>query len=158
MAIDPRLAQVSRVTALRRDKAEREMAQSAAAHRAREEALEAARLEEAQSQTKLDMAHQIFRDNPSCPQTQLWRQISKEKREEARGEVADRVTMRDESEEELVRAKVQFQRANERHRLSEDTVRKAKIDHARAMEEKEADEMQGGSKATGQHINGRTLI
>ncbi len=153
MAIDPRLDQVTRVTGLRRDKAEREMAQSASVHQAREEALEAARREEEQSQARLDAAHQTFRANPGCPQTRLWREIARDRREEARGEVTERANMRDASEEDLVRAKMQFQRANERHRLSEEAVRSAKITHRRALEEKEADEMQGASRPAGNGLS-----
>ena len=57
--------------------------------------------------------------------------------------------MRDLSEEDLARARAQFQRANERHRLSEDAARVAKIQHRRALEEKEADEMQGATRPMG---------
>lgn len=147
MAIDPRLDQVKRVTALRRDKAERAMAQSAATHRAREEALDLARQDEAKSEDLLDAAHESFRADPACAQTQLWRQIAKERREAARSEVAERADMRDQAQEELNSAKMQFQRSNERHRLSEDAVRKATNQHRKALEDKEADEMQGVSRA-----------
>lgn len=147
MAIDPRLDQVKRVTALRRDKAERAMAQSAATHRAREEALDLARQDEAKSEDLLDAAHESFRADPACVQTQLWRQIAKERREAARSEVAERADMRDQAQEELATAKMQFQRSNERHRLSEDAVRKATSQHRKALEDKEADEMQGVSRA-----------
>ncbi len=149
MAIDPRLGQVTRVTALRRDKAEREMAQSASVHQAREEALETARKAEMRQLEMLAAARETFRANPGCAQAQLWQQIAKERREEARGEVAERASMRDLSEEDLARARAQFQRANERHRLSEDAVRVAKIQHRRALEEKEADEMQGATRPMG---------
>lgn len=143
MAIDPRLGQVTRVTALRRDKAERAMAQSAATHRAREEALEEAKRDEARTEQQLDAAHQAFRADPGCAQAQLWRQISKEQRERARLETAERGELRDQSEEALDDAKMQFQRSNERHRLSQEAVRMDLVQHRKLMEEREADELQG---------------
>lgn len=146
MAIDPRLGQVTRVTALRRDKAERTMAQSAVTHRAREDALDDARREEGRMQDQLDAAHQSFRSDPSNPQAQLWRQIAKERREAARTEVTERTDLRDQSEEALVEAKLQFQRSSERHRLSEEAVHKDLRQHRKIMEDREADEMQGVSR------------
>ena len=146
VAINSRLGWVTRVTAMRRDKAERAMAKSAAAHRLREEALQEARREEDQMQTQLDSAHQSFRSDPSNPQTQLWREIAKERRESARTETRERVELRNQSEQELDDAKSQFLRSNERHRISEEAVRKAKIQHRKMLEEKEADEMQGCSR------------
>ena len=143
MAIDPRLGQVTRVTALRRDKAERAMAQSAATHRAREEALAEAKRDEARTAQQLDAAHQAFRADPGCAQAQLWRQISKEQRERARVETTERTDMRDQSEEALDDAKLQFQRSNERHRLSEEAVRTDLVQHRKRIEEREADELQG---------------
>lgn len=146
MAIDPRLSQVTRVTAMRRDKAERAMAKSAATHRSREEALDNARREEEQMQSQLDAAHDSFRADPSNPQAQLWRQIAKERRETARMEVIERVELRDQSEEELAQAKLQFQRSNERHRISEQAVVTDRKQHRKILEEREADEMQGCSR------------
>lgn len=148
MAIDPRLAQVTRVTAMRRDKAERAMAQSAATHRSREEALNIARQEEMQKQVQLDAAHQSFRADPSNPQAQLWRQIAKERREIARTETRERSDLRDQSQVELAQAKVTFQQSNERHRLSQEAVHKDKKQHLKIVEEREADEMQGCSRPT----------
>ena len=148
MAIDPRLAQVTRVTAMRRDKAERAMAQSAAIHRAREEALDIARQEEVQKQVQLDVAHQSFRADPSNPQAQLWRQIAKERREQARTETLERSDLRDQSQTELAQAKITFQQSNERHRLSQEAVDKDKKQHRKILEEREADEMQGCSRPT----------
>lgn len=153
MAIDLRLGQVTRVTGLRRDKAERAMAQSAATHRAREEALEEAKRDEARTEQQLDAAHQAFRADPGCAQAQLWRQISKEQRERARVETAERVEMRDQSEEALGEAKLQFQRSNERHRLSQDAVRKDIIQHRKTVEEREADELQGMGQASGNGLS-----
>lgn len=146
MAIDPRLSQVTRVTAMRRDKAERAMAKSAEIVRSREEALDAARQEEQQMQSQLDAAHQSFRDDPSNPQAQLWRQIAKERRETARTETEERTELRDQSQAELAEAKVKFQQSNERHRLSQEAEHKDKKQHRKILEEREADEMQGCSR------------
>ncbi len=146
MAIDPRLAQVTRVTAMRRDKAERAMAKSADIYRSREEALNMARQEEEQMQSQLDAAHDSFRADPSNPQAQLWRQIAKDRRETARTEVVERAGLRDQSQAELAEAKVKYQQSNERHRLSEEAVHKDKKQHRKILEEREADEMQGCSR------------
>lgn len=153
MAIDPRLGQVTRVTALRREKAERAMAQSAATHRAREEALKDAKRDEARTEQQLDAAHQAFRADPGCAQAQLWRQISKEQRDRARVETSERTDMRDQSEEALGEAKLQFQRSNERHRLSEDAVRMDLVQHRKMMEEREADELQGMGQTGGNALS-----
>ena len=105
--------------------------------------MEEAKRDEARTEQQLDAAHQAFRADPGCAQAQLWRHISKEQRERARVETAERGELRDQSEEALDDANMQFQRSNERHRLSQEAVRMDLVQHRKLMEEREADELQG---------------
>lgn len=130
MARSDDLARIQRVNGVRKVRLSRALTLAQHAAQQAEREMLAAQAEEARMAAQLEAAKAAMADNPACPQTRLWREVSSERRVEARDAVMTADEQRVEARD-LVKERT--------HAVRNHELRAQKIDeHGRSLRRGEA--------------------